>query len=119
MANDIITYLTSQPQLAASDALRLCTDLDVLQRSLPTYFFQTDPPWFDFSRHKLSWRLDNLRMAVLRSTFLRVSLGQSPITEEEEACWDKCVACAGEVVRSVQVFIDTAPRSCMEWWYTL
>lgn len=119
VANNIITELTAQPQLPAKDALRLCHDLDVLQQSLPNYFSLSEPQWFDFARHKLAWRLDNLRMVILRSTFLRVSLSQGAVSAEEEQCWEKCVACAAEVVRSVQIFTEHAPRSSMEWWYAL
>ncbi|GJN94729.1 hypothetical protein Rhopal_007820-T1 [Rhodotorula paludigena] len=119
-ATQVINYLTTaQATLTSADVLRLNRDVDTLQSSLPPYFFREQPAWFDFSRAKLCWRLDNLRMVILRQTFLKVSLGQGPPTPEEEQIFERCVACAGEVIRSVQRFTDSGPKSAMEWWYCL
>lgn len=119
-ATQVINYLTTaQATLTSADVLRLNRDVDTLQSSLPPYFFREQPAWFDFSRAKLCWRLDNLRMVILRQTFLKVSLGQGPPSPEEEQIFERCVACAGEVIRSVQRFTESGPKSAMEWWYCL
>ncbi|GAA5828526.1 hypothetical protein JCM11251_000835 [Rhodosporidiobolus azoricus] len=117
-ASQIISYITSRPSITAQEALRLQNDLHQLQNALPPYFFAGQPPWFDFARHKLAWRLDNLRMVIGRQIFLRVSLAQSPVTQEEEEAWQKCIDCACEVIRSVSKFAEGI-RSTMEWWYAL
>jgi len=118
-AINVVTYLTSQHSISAAEIQRLYSDLDVFQSSLSPYFFRDQPPWFDFARAKLCWRLDNLRMIILRQTFLKVALGQSNATQEEEHIFERCVACAAEVIRSVQRFTEARPRSAMEWWYSL
>merc|ERR1711939_769944 len=46
-------------------------------------------------------------------------MGQSNATQEEEHIFERCVACAAEVIRSVQRFTEARPRSAMEWWYSL
>ncbi|BGP52268.1 hypothetical protein JCM10450v2_008239 [Rhodotorula kratochvilovae] len=118
-AISVVTYLTtSQHTITPADTQRIYRDLDLFQASLSPYVFREQPPWFDFARAKLCWRLDNLRMVILRQTFLKVSLGQSESPEEEQI-FERCIACAGEVIRSVQRFTESAPRSAMEWWYSL
>ncbi|BGP04040.1 hypothetical protein NBRC10513v2_007780 [Rhodotorula toruloides] len=119
MASQIVARLTYYPNLPITESLILYHEVDSLQSALPSFFFSSPPAWFDFPRHLLAWRLDNLRMVVLRHTFLKVSLMQGPVTEEEERGWAKCVDCAAEVVRSVQRFSSEAQRTCMEWWYAL
>lgn len=119
MASQIVARLTVYPNLPINEALILYHEVDSLQSALPSFFFSSPPAWFDFARHLLAWRLDNLRMVVLRHTFLKVSLMQGPVTEDEERGWAKCVDCAAEVVRSVQRFTSEAQRTCMEWWYAL
>ncbi|GAA5890430.1 hypothetical protein JCM6882_002918 [Rhodosporidiobolus microsporus] len=119
VAAQIISFITSRPSISAQDALRLQGDLQQLQNALPPYFFAAQPPWFDFARHKLAWRLDNLRMVIGRQIFLRVSLAQTPASREEEEAWEKCVACASEVIRSVSKFTEMGMRSVTEWWYAL
>ncbi|GAA5845840.1 hypothetical protein JCM9279_002394 [Rhodotorula babjevae] len=120
-AISVVQYLTTAQQhtITPADIQRLYRDLDVFQASLSPYFFRDSAPWFDFARAKLCWRLDNLRMIILRQTFLKVSLGQGDATQEEEQIFERCVACAGEVIRSVQRFTEARPRSAMEWWYCL
>ncbi|KAM0792104.1 hypothetical protein ACM66B_004808 [Microbotryomycetes sp. NB124-2] len=122
VANSIVhTLTTSAPDtVTASMALHLCHDLDVLESTLPAYYCHREPKWFDFGRQMFFWRTLNLRMLVLRSTFLRVALaGSEPVSVDEERAWQKCLSCASQVIRSVQRFTDEQPRSCMEWWYCL
>ncbi|KAK4048814.1 hypothetical protein OIV83_004580 [Microbotryomycetes sp. JL201] len=123
VANSIIHTLTTSAgpnPVTATTALHLCHDLDVLESTLPAYYFHRDPKWFDFPRQMFFWRTQNLRMLVLRSTFLKVALaGSETVSVDEERAWQKCTSCATQIVRSVQKYTDEQPRSCMEWWYCL
>ncbi|TKA50396.1 hypothetical protein B0A53_06251 [Rhodotorula sp. CCFEE 5036] len=119
LAGQVLNCLTVNPHLPLDDVLRLYRDVDSFQNSLPAFFFAAQPSWFDFARHRLAWRLDNLRMVILRQTFLKVSLASGPVTPEEERCWGKCVDCAAEVIRSVQRFTSSGSRCMMELWYAL
>ncbi|GAA5988502.1 hypothetical protein JCM10908_003591 [Rhodotorula pacifica] len=119
LAGQVLNCLTVNPHLPLDDVLRLYHDVDSFQASLPPFFFSAQPAWFDFARHRLAWRLDNLRMVILRQTFLKVSLAPGPVSPEEEKCWGKCVDCAAEVIRSVQRFTSSGSRCMMELWYAL
>ncbi|GAA5851858.1 hypothetical protein JCM8547_000078 [Rhodosporidiobolus lusitaniae] len=119
MANQAILFL-SRPSISAQESLSLQADLQVLQSSLPPYFFSSSAPsWFDFARHKLAWRIDGLRMVILRQSFLKVSSSLGPVSPTEEEAWQECVRCASEVCRSVSRFTESGTKTCMEWWYAL
>ncbi|BGP57105.1 hypothetical protein JCM8202v2_004745 [Rhodotorula sphaerocarpa] len=119
LAGQVLNRLTGNPYLPLEEVLLIYREVDAFQTSLPPFFLSSQPAFFDFARHKLAWRLDNLRMVVLRQTFLRVSLAAGPVSPDEEHCWSRCVDCAAEVIRSVQRFTSTAPRCVTELWYAL
>ncbi|GAA6035472.1 hypothetical protein JCM8097_000271 [Rhodosporidiobolus ruineniae] len=120
-ANRVTEHLTSRSSISVQDTFRMTSELQVLQSSLPQYFFSGTASlgWFDFPRHQMCWRLDALRLLILRQLFLKVSLSPSTATKEEGEAWDMCVACACAGIKSVSGFVEAGPRSAMEWWYSL
>ncbi|KAI5477308.1 hypothetical protein MNV49_006529 [Pseudohyphozyma bogoriensis] len=120
LANTFIPHFTlSQHSLTTAEVLRFYRDIDRFQASLPFYFLHPTAPFFNFTQHKLVWRLENLRMVVLRQTFLKVTLAQGPSTPDDESCFEQAVSCATRVIQSVQRFTESGPKSAMEWWYSL
>ncbi|GAA6010155.1 hypothetical protein JCM10207_005642 [Rhodosporidiobolus poonsookiae] len=120
LASQIISFLTTRPNLTAAEALRLCSDIDLLQTSLPAYFFSSQPGWFAFARAKMAWRIENLRLVVLRQVFLKHSLAQAPTMDADEEAWQRTTHCAMEVIKSCAAFTEPeGARSMMEWWYCL
>jgi hypothetical protein len=68
----------------------------------------------------MQWRIENLRMIILRQVFINVSSAPGSIaaSNEEEEAWCKCLESALTVIKSVDTF-TALPRSAMEWWYAL
>lgn len=116
-ANDIIHRASDSP--TPGGLLRMDDEVVAWRAGLPSYFFKPSvPAWFEFARERIQWRLDHLRMVVLRPAFLRVAGLQGEPSADLEACWDRCLTSAMSTIQSIRTYIEAVPhRTSHEGFY--
>lgn len=128
--NPLHHRLLSRPEPTLKEILNLQREFDEWENSLPSYF-QPDSTLvkshhaYVFARYRLSWRVWNLKIVLLRPVLLRWSVrqksGQNSVTETEEEtdCRQNCLKHAQATITSIADFMSQDIGSRLSTWYIL
>lgn len=128
--NQLHHRLLSRPEPSLQDILSLQAEVDEWENSLPLYFRPNSPliqshQAYMFARYRLSWRVWNLKIVLLRPVLLRWSArqksgdDQAPESDEEVTCRQDCLQHARETITSISDFMSRDIGTRLSTWYIL
>lgn len=128
--NSLHHRLISRPDPSLQEILDFETTIDECGNCLPSYFQQDSTliashTAFLFSRYRLSWRIWNMKIMLLRPVLLRWSVkhksGDSKTAEaqDEVYCRENCLQHARSTITSISEYMSLNIDSRLSTWYIL
>lgn len=127
--------LISHPDPTPAELLVMQNIINDWEHTIPAYFQTSNSklrasfPLY-FARHRLSWRVENLKIVLFRPVVLRWAARKWSTTNgtsdqsftessEEEQCRTRCLESASLTIKSVAEFANTSAGTRLSTWYML